>query len=163
MTIKEHSLFIGDLLSLCNTEDSKLNNFSCYKSITNFNPLRVSALRVLAACHYLEGEVRSQIFQVLYKTLEKPNSELQETAFECMQKFISGYQVEKELVHQTMRPLLLTLGDIKNLTLNNIKMLSYLTQLFPLEFNEKLCEQLLEILKQLLEALVQAHKGMILC
>lgn len=58
-----------------------------------------------------------------------------------------------------MRPLLLTLGDVKNLTLNGVKMLSYLTQLFPLEFNEKLCEQLMEILKQLLENLVQIQKG----
>lgn len=100
MSIKEHNIFIADLFLLCNTEDSKLNNYSCYKSITNFNALRVSALRVLAACHYLEGDVRSQIFQVLYKTLEKPNPELQEVAFECTKQFISGYQVEKELVSQ---------------------------------------------------------------
>lgn len=58
-----------------------------------------------------------------------------------------------------MRPLLLTLGDTKSLTLNGVKMLSYLTQLFPLEFTEKLCEQLLEILKQLFENLVQLYKG----
>lgn len=98
MSIKEHKLFVTDLISLCNTEDSKLNSFSCYKSITNFIPLRISALRCLAACHYLETEVRESIFQVLYKTLEGPNAELQEVAFECMKKFITGYQMEKELV-----------------------------------------------------------------
>lgn len=101
MKIQEHETFIDDLLSLCNTDDAKLNNFSCYKSITNFIPLRISALRVLAACHYLEG-VRDKIFQVLYKTLEKPNAELQETAFECMKKFIAGYTVEKKLVSAKM-------------------------------------------------------------
>lgn len=53
----------------------------------------------------------------------------------------------------------MTLGDAKNLTLNSVKMLSYLTQLFPLVFNEKLCEQLLEILEQLLESLVNSQKG----
>lgn len=102
MEIPEHKTFIEDLLSLCNTEDAKLNNFSCYKSITNFIPLRISALRVLAACHYLES-VRDKIFQVLYKTLEKPNAELQETAFECMKKFIAGYTVEKKLVSRYLR------------------------------------------------------------
>lgn len=61
-------------------------------------------------------------------------------------------------VHQTLRPLLMTLGDVKNLTLNGVKMLSYLTQLFPNEFNEKLCEQLLEILKQLMENLKNSNK-----
>nr|CAH7738958.1 unnamed protein product [Callosobruchus chinensis] len=158
MKIKEHNLFIQDLLSLCNTEDAKLNTFSCYKSITNFIPLRTSALRVLAACYYLE-EVREEIFQVLYKALEKPNAELQETAFECMKKFIAGYPVEKGLVHQTVRPLLKTLGDCKNLTLNSVKMLSYLTQLFPNTFKERLCEQLLEILKQLMEHLTTTYKA----
>ncbi|XP_045469394.1 transcription-associated protein 1 isoform X2 [Harmonia axyridis] len=158
MKIKEHNLFISDLLSICNTEDTKLNSYSCYKSMTNFIPLRRSALKVLASCYYLE-EVREQIFQVLYRALEKPNAELQETAFECMKQFIAGYPVEKELVHPTVRPLLMTLGDVKNLTLNGVKMLSYLTQLFPLVFNEKLCEQLSEILKQLLDNLINNHKN----
>nr|CAH7738954.1 unnamed protein product [Callosobruchus chinensis] len=158
MKIKEHNLFIQDLISLCNTEDAKLNTFSCYKSITNFIPLRTSALRVLAACYYLE-EVREEIFQVLYKTLEKPNAELQVTAFECMKKFIAGYPVEIELVHQTVRPLLKTLGDSKNLTVNSVKMLSYLTQLFPNVFVEKFCEQLLQILKQLMEHLTTTYKS----
>ncbi|XP_057664226.1 transcription-associated protein 1 [Diorhabda carinulata] len=157
MNIEEHSLFIQDLLSLCNTEDNKLNTFSCYKSITNFIPLRTSALRVLAASYYLD-KVREDIFQVLYKALEKPNAELQETAFECMKKFIAGYPVENKLVHQTVRPLLMTLGDVKNLTLNGVQMLSYLTQLFPNVFNEKLCEQLMEILKQLMENLKEIYK-----
>ncbi|KAG5864322.1 hypothetical protein JTB14_004435 [Gonioctena quinquepunctata] len=158
MSIKEHNLFIQDLLSLCNTEDNKLNSFSCYKSITNFIPLRTSALRVLAACYYLE-DVREQIFEVLYKALEKPNAELQETAFECMKKFIAGYSVEKDLVHRTVRPLLMTLGDVKMLTLNGVKMLSYLTQLFPNIFNEKLCEQLLDNLKELMENLKTSYKS----
>lgn len=104
MKIKEHNHFINDLLSICNTEDTKLNSFSCYKSMTNFIPLRRSALRVLASCFYLE-EVREEIFQVLYRALEKPNAELQETAFECMKQFIAGYPVEKELVHPTVRKL----------------------------------------------------------
>lgn len=155
--MKEHGLFIQDLLSLCSTEDAKLNTFPCYKNMTNYIPLRTSALRVLAACHYLE-QVREKIFQVLYKSLEKPNSELQETAFECMKQFIAGYAPKKELVHQTVRPLLETLGDAKKLTLNGVKMLSYLTQLFPNVFNEKLCEQLLQILKKLMEDLTETYK-----
>lgn len=57
-----------------------------------------------------------------------------------------------------MRPLLMTLGDVKSLTLNGLKMLSYLTQLFPMVFNEKLCEQLLDILTELLDNLVNLHK-----
>lgn len=98
MSIKEHDLFINDLLHLCKTEDNKLTNYSCYKGISDFIPLRISALRVLAACHYLGLSERTQIFQVLYKTLEKPNAELQQTAFECLKIFIAGHPAEKELV-----------------------------------------------------------------
>lgn len=98
MSKPEHRMFISDLLSICNTEDAKLNSSPCLKNITNFIPLRISALKVLATCYYLEADTRDQIFQVLYKALEKPNAELQETAFECMKKFIAGYEVKRSLV-----------------------------------------------------------------
>lgn len=58
-----------------------------------------------------------------------------------------------------MRPLLLTLGDYRNLTLNGTKRLSYLTQLFPSMFNEKLCEQLLQHIKKMLDNSITANKG----
>lgn len=153
MEIKEHEMFISELLSLCNEDDNKLMNLSCYKSKTDFIPLRISALRVLAACHYID-EKRDQIFQVLYKTLKKPNAELQETAFECIKKFMAGSQ--KYLDHQIVIPFLNSLSDIRNLTLNNLKMLSYLTQLFPMDFSELFCEQLLVNFKILLENLEKA-------
>lgn len=51
--------------------------------------------------------------------------------------------IEMEIVHSAMRPLLLMLGDYRQLDLNVIQRLSSLTQLFPNTFNEKLCEQLL--------------------
>lgn len=58
-----------------------------------------------------------------------------------------------------MRPLLLTLGDYRNLTLNGTKRLSYLTQLFPCMFHEKLCEQLLQHICKMLELSITANKG----
>lgn len=58
-----------------------------------------------------------------------------------------------------MRPLLLTLGDYRNLTLNGTKRLSYLTRLFPSMFNEKLCEQLLQHICKMLENSITANKG----
>lgn len=62
-------------------------------------------------------------------------------------------------IHNAMRPLLLTLGDYRNLTLNGTKRLSYLTQLFPSMFNEKLCEQLLQHICKMLELSIAANKG----
>ncbi len=64
-----------------------------------------------------------------------------------------------EIVHTSMRPLLLKLGDHRSLNLHVIQQLSYLTQLFPNTFNEKLCEQLLTHLKKLLEVANMAQKS----
>lgn len=131
----------------------------CYKAVTNLIPLRKSALRALAACHYIEEPaIKFKIFQTLFKALGKPNSELQECAFECLQKFMVSFPVDRQVNHE-IRPLLLALGDYRNLTLNMAKHLSYTTQLFPSVFNEKLCEQLLQIVKKMLEISIATNRG----
>lgn len=94
-----HKLFFHELLTLCDAEDSILNKLDCYKNVSNLIPLRKSALRALAACHYItDPSCRDRILQILLKSLEKNNSELQDAAFECLQKFIAGYTIEKEIV-----------------------------------------------------------------
>ncbi|XP_044007561.1 transformation/transcription domain-associated protein isoform X2 [Aphidius gifuensis] len=158
LSINEHKVFFQELLALSEAEDVNLNKLPCYKSVTNLIPLRKSALRALAACHYITN-CREKIFGVLYKALEKPNCELQEAAFECIKKFIAGFQIDRELVHAIIRPMLLTLGDHRNLSLNCVKRLSYSTQLFPSTFSITLCEQLLQHLRKLLENLILAQKG----
>ncbi|XP_066597811.1 transformation/transcription domain-associated protein isoform X1 [Prorops nasuta] len=158
LTIKEHNTFFQELLALSEAEDTSLQKLPCYKSVSNLIPLRKSTLRALAACHYIVAW-RVKIFGVLYAALEKPNAELQEAAFECMQKFIAGFQIDMNVVHGIMKPMLETLGDHRNLSLKCVKRLSYLTQLFPRSFSITLCEHLVLHLKELLESLIQAHKG----
>ncbi|XP_052799623.1 transformation/transcription domain-associated protein-like isoform X2 [Mya arenaria] len=161
LSIGEHSVYFTELQNLCDAEDSVLLKLPCYKSVTNLLPLRKSALRALAACSYIPNK-REKIFQVLYKALNSKTSELQEVAHECMksfQPFISSGNIEMEIVHSAMRPLLLMLGDYRNLDLNVIQRLSSLTQLFPNTFNEKLCEQLLTHLKKWLEIASTSQKS----
>lgn len=158
LNIIEHKVFFQEVMGLCEADEANLNKLACYKSISNLMPLRKSALRALAACHYIVGW-REKILGVLYKALEKPQAELQETAFECMKTFIAGFQLDMESVHTMMRPMLLTLGDHRNLSLNCVRRLSYLTQLFPSTFSVTLCEQMLQHVKKFLENLIQSHKG----
>ncbi|XP_011636974.1 transformation/transcription domain-associated protein [Pogonomyrmex barbatus] len=155
---QEHKVFFQDLVNICEADEANLNKVACYKSVTNLTPLRKSALRALVIYHCAVGW-REKILQVLYKTLERSNAELQETAFECMKTFISGFQLDMESVHSMMRPMLLTLGDHRNLSLNCVRRLSYLTQLFPSTFSVTLCEQMLQHVKKFLENLIQSHKG----
>ncbi|CAL4066669.1 unnamed protein product, partial [Meganyctiphanes norvegica] len=158
LNLNEHKFFFSELNMLVETEDSFLNKLSCYKNIPNLVPLRKSALKALAACHYIP-QIREKIFTTLYKALNNStHPELQETAFECLKKFQSGCQVDMEMVHTSMRPLLAQLCHHRSVTLPVIQKLSYLTQLFPHTFNEKLCEQLTQHLKNLIEMAIVSRK-----
>lgn len=159
LKILTHKVFFHEVLTLSEADDNILNKLDCYKSVTNLTPLRKSALRALSACHYIdEPALRTKIFQTLFKALGKPNAELQECAFECLQRFMVSFPIDKH-VHTEVRPLLMALGDYRNLNLNNAKHLSYSTQLFPSVFNEKLCEQLMAIVKNMLDASINSNRG----
>ncbi|PIK62231.1 putative transformation/transcription domain-associated protein [Apostichopus japonicus] len=157
LQIPEHKVFFMELMNLCELDDAMLVKLPCYKSVPSLVPLRVSALKALAACHYIP-EARERIFKVLYTALNSTQSELQEAGAEAMKKFIAGHPVEKDLIHTNVRPLLLKLGDHRSLTLNIIQRLHSLTELFPDAFSEKLCEQMLTHLKKWLEATILAQK-----
>ena len=51
--IKEHEYFVSELSNMCMQDDASLQKFPCYKNVTDLVPLRQSALRALAACHYI--------------------------------------------------------------------------------------------------------------
>ena len=99
LKVMEHKVFFTELLALCEQDDANLQKLPCYKNVTNLVPLRQSALRALAACHYIP-ECRDKIFTVLYKSLQSSNAEIAETSFECMKSFTAGFQIDMEMVHQ---------------------------------------------------------------
>ncbi|GAB6032800.1 hypothetical protein CHUAL_012003 [Chamberlinius hualienensis] len=158
MLIPEHKAFFIEIFSMCDHDDIDLHKLPCFKSVTNLMPLRNSAFNALAACSYVP-QSRDKIFTVLYKALNSSSSELQEIAFKCLKTMLVIAPVEMEVVHMAMRPLLLQLGDHRNLNLNFIQRLSYLTRLYPKTFNEKLCEQMLAHLRKWLEEVLKSQKG----
>ena len=99
LKVMEHKVFFTELLALCEQDDANLQKLPCYKNVTNLVPLRQSALRALAASHYMP-ECRDKIFTVLYKSLQSTITEIAETSFECMRSFIAGFQMDMEMVHQ---------------------------------------------------------------
>jgi hypothetical protein len=52
-------------------------------------------------------------------------------------------QSDIELVHSALRPLLMMLGDFRNLTPTLLLRLTHMIELFPTSFNEKMCNSLL--------------------
>ncbi|OQR70315.1 Transformation/transcription domain-associated protein-like [Tropilaelaps mercedesae] len=153
----EHKIFFQELLYLCDSEDQTIMKIACYKnSQGQLGALRKAALNCLATLHYIDNEQnREKVFTVLYKVLNSSDPDLQEAAFHGMKKFISGNGIKTETVHKHIRGLLIHLGDYRHLNLNVIQRLSYLTLLFPNTFNEKLCEQLRQLLRRWFEVCIQ--------
>ena len=52
-------------------------------------------------------------------------------------------QSDIELVHSALRPLLMMLGDYRNLSPALLRRLNHMVSLFPTSFNEKMCDSLL--------------------
>nr|XP_042899044.1 transformation/transcription domain-associated protein isoform X5 [Parasteatoda tepidariorum] len=150
MSVPDHKSFFDELVMLCECDDANLLKFACYKSLTNLIPIRKSMLRLLSACHYMQ-EKQNDIFQHLYRALSSSNSEMQEIGYQCIKDILGKYEIDIDMVHTTIRPLLLKLGDYRSLNLPAIQHLSYLTLLFPKLFNEKLCGTLLTHLHKCLE------------
>ena len=55
-------------------------------------------------------------------------------------------QSDIELVHSALRPLLMMLGDYRNLTPTLLQRLTHMISLFPTSFNEKMCDSLMVLL-----------------
>lgn len=157
LNIVEHKVFFHEVMALCEVEDAQLQKCPCYKNVNNLAPLRRAALRALAACHYIEDK-REKIFNALFKALDWPQPELQDAAFQCMQSFVKGFQVNMEMVHDVMRPLLMSLKDSRQLTLRGLRKLLYLVKLFPSSFKETLTEKLLFHLHTLFESLAAGNR-----
>ncbi|RWS15188.1 transformation/transcription domain-associated protein-like protein [Dinothrombium tinctorium] len=153
VNIHEHKTFLQELYGLCDADDSVLLKLPCYKNVTNLVPLRKSAYKALASCYYIT-QWKDRISSVLFKALSSPIAEIQETGFECMKKFVSNTQMDIEAVNQAVRPFIQQLNDYRNLNLNTIQRLSYLSQLFPNCFIEKICDQLLQHLRKLLDTVI---------
>jgi len=99
LTNTYHKLFFHELLTLSEAEDATLAKLDCYKNVPNLIPLRTSALRALAACHYISDiGYKEKIINIIFKVMESDKSELQTTAFHCMKHFITGVTLEKEKV-----------------------------------------------------------------
>ncbi|MEQ2174097.1 hypothetical protein GOODEAATRI_004275, partial [Goodea atripinnis] len=60
-------------------------------------------------------------------------------------EFLEGATIEVDQIHTHMRPLLMMLGDYRSLTLNVVNRLTSVTRLFPNSFNDKFCDQMMEM------------------
>ncbi|KAL1139828.1 hypothetical protein AAG570_006805 [Ranatra chinensis] len=102
LNVVEHKVFFHEVMTLCEVQDNALLKLPCYKNIGSLIPLRKAAMRALAACHYVPG-CSEKIFNTLYQSLERPSPELQEAAFQCMKTFVTGSQIDMNMVKNNLK------------------------------------------------------------
>ena len=74
-------------------------------------------------------------------TLQIPHHDLSPPS---LPQFMAEHtQSDIELVHSALRPLLMMLGDYRNLNPTLLQRLTHMISLFPTSFNEKMCDSLL--------------------
>ena len=74
-------------------------------------------------------------------------------SFSLIQFMADHSQADIELVHGALRPLLMMLGDYRNLSPPLLSRLMYMIELFPTSFNEKMCNSLMVHLRSWIEVL----------
>lgn len=166
----ENYQFLTDVKIIIKCDDDTMSRYDAYKDPKQLPELRETAMKVLVSWHYIyhkqhyDTEKLKNInfcddaFVTLFKAMETyPN--LQDTAFECLKKLTSECKDKSETSWPIQNTFLDSLGDYMSWTTNSIKRLSYYSLLFPKHITEKTCDQLLEIVKKLLQTSMTANKG----
>lgn len=126
-------------------------------------------MKVLVSWHYIYHKQHydtdklknvnfcDEAFVTLFKAMETYQN-LQDTAFECLKRLTVECKEKCETGWPIQNSFLDSLGDYMSWTTNSIKRLSYYSLLFPKVFTEKTCDQLLEIVKKLLQNSIAINK-----
>ncbi|KAA0197800.1 hypothetical protein HAZT_HAZT001767 [Hyalella azteca] len=150
--VQEHKVFLNELLYLVDFDDVHLRKYSCYKNVSSLIPLKKSALRALSTCHYIHVS-QDKIFTSIYKALiTSNNTEIQEAAFEGLQKFLDG-RAPSDSITAVVRPLVSQIcNSMTRLSPQMVSKISYISRLFPNLFTEFVCNELLQYCCNLLDS-----------
>lgn len=162
LNIQEHKNFFAELVTICESEDINLIKISCYKGVNNFTPLKVAAVRAVAACSYI-GQHKQKIFIILLKALSSQQEEIQKTAFESLKTFLSQTQIDDPIISPSVHTQLINnqlqvATNWQNLNKIVLKKFNYLAQLFPSAIPERFAELMVKNLRLWIEAALNAMK-----
>lgn len=161
--------FLTDVKIIIKCDDDTMSRYDAYSDVKQLPELRETAMKVLVAWHYIYHQQHydteklknvnfcDEAFVTLFKAMETYQN-LQETAFECLKRLTVECKEKCETGWPLQNSFLDSLGDYMSWTTNSIKRLSYYSLLFPKVFTEKTCDQLLEIVKKLLQNSIAINK-----
>lgn len=92
MSNADHYNLFQELIPICEGDEVQLAKNVCYKNLGDLTPLRKVALNTLASFYHLL-EQRELILSTLHRALASPNTEIQQTSFACLKKYISNTEM----------------------------------------------------------------------
>ena len=151
--------FLQDVVKIAELEDSRLPALkSPTLGIHAAARLREECLKVLGAaaglaelCQEEQLELRSRIISVFFKYLTNRSEGAVDAAYEGLKTVVDKQALPRELLQQSLRPVLFNLQRHTHLTLPLLAGLAKLLKLLSNQFNPTLGEKLLEHLKNWLE------------
>jgi transformation/transcription domain-associated protein len=167
----ENFQFLTDVKIIIKCDDDTMSRYDAYKDPKQLPELRETAMKVLVSWHYIyhnqiydTDKLRNvnfcdEAFVTLFKAMESYQG-LQDTAFECLKRLTVECKEKSETGWPIQNSFLDSLGDYMSWTTNSIKRLSFYSLLFPKVFTEKTCDQLIEIVKKLLQNSIIANKDL---
>jgi len=156
---KELTIFIFD--------ENDFIKYSSYRSLTqqqltlNIILLKKLSLRTIGE-YYEQIEYRDRVVRLFYKILTTIQSnELQLIAYETIEKIFNGHQNDQlrlRFVESYIQQISFYDNEKFNLTQQIAQTLFYLAKLSPNSFDERLCEQILNLIRKLMQTIAQTFR-----
>jgi transformation/transcription domain-associated protein len=169
--INSITLFDDDLFKELTTfifDENDYMKYSSYRSLTqqqltlNIILLKKLALRTIGE-YYEQIEYRDRVLRLFYKILTTIQSnELQLIAYESIEKIFNGHQNDQlrlRFVDLYIQQISFYDNEKLNLTTQVAQTLFYLAKLSPNSFDERLCEQILNLIRKLMQTIAQTFRS----
>ncbi|CAF3525609.1 unnamed protein product [Rotaria sp. Silwood1] len=167
------TLYDDDLFKELTTflfDENDLIKSSSYRSLTqqqltlNIILLKKLSIRTLGE-YYEQIEYRDRVLRLFYKILTTiPSNELQLIVYESIEKIFNGHQNEQlrlRFVDLYIQKIPFHDYEKLNLTPQIAQTLFYLSKLSPNSFDERLCEQILNLIRRLMQNIAQTFRSII--
>ncbi|CAF3505136.1 unnamed protein product [Rotaria sp. Silwood1] len=167
------TLYDDDLFKELTTflfDENDLIKSSSYRSLTqqqltlNIILLKKLSIRTLGE-YYEQIEYRDRVLRLFYKILTTMQSnELQLIVYESIEKIFNGHQNEQlrlRFVDLYIQKIPFHDYEKLNLTPQIAQTLFYLSKLSPNSFDERLCEQILNLIRRLMQNIAQTFRSII--
>ncbi|XP_043460946.1 transformation/transcription domain-associated protein-like [Leptopilina heterotoma] len=135
ISLLEHKSFYEDLVQIIEREDNQLLREPCYKDLSDFIPLKTTALRTIIHFYSIET-LQENVITIFISALKK--IELQETALECLKKI----PISEKMKGLFFEPVKKILAKETSIDLNFLTYFSYLVEIFPTS-NYQFCNSLI--------------------